>query len=193
MALIECPHCKETVSDSCERCIHCGERIRKGSQGGEAVQEERDQGERLFRELSKAEQESLWSEFYALYPKYEKVGVRGNSYKKILWYAGLEACILPITAFLVNFFLKGKDILSSETFLMGLSFIGVLFLKGMITIILMATVFLKKNKRQKLIVLKRFQAWLDAEKGINYTVKFDRNLTSEQMLYETIDLKTETF
>ena len=52
---------------------------------------------------------------------------------------------------------------------------------------------MKKNKRQKLIVLKRFQAWLDAEKGINYTVKFDRNLTSEQMLYETIDLKTETF
>lgn len=59
MALITCPHCGNQVSDTVERCIHCGELIK-----------EKPPEPKRYADLSMAEKDSLDSEFERNHPGY---------------------------------------------------------------------------------------------------------------------------
>lgn len=60
MALITCPHCGKSVSDSVDICIHCGGSLH-----------ERPAVEREFAALPAEEQKNLREEFEKAYPEYK--------------------------------------------------------------------------------------------------------------------------
>lgn len=59
MALITCPHCGNQVSDTVERCVHCGELIK-----------EKPPEPKRYADLSMAEKDSLDAEFERAHPEY---------------------------------------------------------------------------------------------------------------------------
>ena len=60
MALIVCPHCGKSVSDTLSECIHCGKSL--------ILKDEKQ--EKRYEQLSSAEQNELFSQFSREYPQY---------------------------------------------------------------------------------------------------------------------------
>ena len=94
MALITCPHCGNQVSDTVERCVHCGELIK-----------EKPPEPKNYADLSKAEKDALDSEFVREHSKYS---VRNAERKKkiqsaIFFILGF-VCIIAAVLVYINAF-----------------------------------------------------------------------------------------
>lgn len=164
--LIECPECKEKVSDTAEVCIHCGAPIVKAKK--ERVK---------FNDLPVSEQEKLRNEFYEKYPKHKTLPAKikkTSEFIFLIWMA-------PIALFLViGIILKFESTPSYVT-----AFISVgAFLVLTVLLIVMSN----KTNRVNTVSEKRFYTWLE-EKG--YTVYAVLDEKSKRIYDSITDIAAE--
>lgn len=154
MALITCPHCGKSVSDSVATCIHCG-----GSLRDKPVPEK----EREFAALPLEEQKNLRNEFEQKYPavaESDKSIEQQNKKRVILITIMLSIGLVGI---IVCFIFSLLDMDTVALVAMGVT---------VVCTIVFFVFYFRANKyaAQRLTNLKRFQVWLKQEKNVHYSV-----------------------
>ena len=177
MALILCPYCKKTISDTAEICIHCGQPLRRAPQAATqpaqaqpvrenvsaARTESAEQKTKNYEDLSFEEKKQLRRQFNAKYPQYAKYDERDLFAKKskifewIFFVATLLVCIF--CAFCI-----------SDT---------------------VENIVRMKQRKKRLRVLKLYVKWLHDEKGVVYKVKFDKQYAGLKQYYDRINVDYE--
>ena len=167
MALITCPHCGKQVSDTVERCIHCGNVLNELKT-------------RQFSNLSSNEQDSLKKEFESQYPQYSCNGLTEKADKwhkrnNIMSIFTLGCLVVFLTLVATKFVSKAFD---EENYVI---LIGVFIFMGVYISLLAIQVNVRKEEkecRRKVFLWKKlFQAWL-LKKNIHYEIrlnKFEQN------------------
>lgn len=204
MALILCPYCKKTISDTAEICIHCGQPLRRAPQAaGQPAQaqlvrenvsaartESAEQKTKNYEDLSFEEKKQLRRQFNAKYPQYAKYDERDLFTKKskifewIFFVATLLVCILMIK--------------------LSIKYSGVDDKKATACVIVVLVVFCAfcisdtvenivrmKQRKKRLRVLKLYVKWLHDEKGVVYKVKFDKQYAGLKQYYDRINVDYE--
>lgn len=82
MALIECPNCGGKISDTAEKCVHCGKSAKK------EVEQKPAEPMQKFATLSGEKQKQLQSEFNGAFPEYGKSAKTHKVYM-IAYYADI--------------------------------------------------------------------------------------------------------
>lgn len=149
MALITCPHCGKQVSDSVDTCIHCGGQLKERS-----VPEKG----REYAMLTAEEQKNLLNEFRLHDPDFSETERKGK--KQAIWYwisIGLviAGAIPVIVGFLCDIVVC--TVVGFVCFGIGGAFGWAAYFYG------------RSLNKKSLICLKRYQKWLEREKGIHYT------------------------
>lgn len=204
MALILCPYCKKTISDTAEICIHCGQPLRRAPQAATqpaqaqsvrgnvsaARTESAEQKTKNYEDLSFEEKKQLRRQFNAKYPQYAKYDERDLFAKKskifewIFFVATLLVCILMIK--------------------LSIKYSGVDDKKATACVIVVLVVFCAfcisdtvenivrmKQRKKRLRVLKLYVKWLHDEKGVVYKVKFDKQYAGLKQYYDRINVDYE--
>lgn len=204
MALILCPYCKKTISDTAEICIHCGQPLRRAPQAAtQPVQaqpvrenvsaartESAEQKTKNYEDLSFEEKKQLRRQFNAKFPQYTKYAERDLFAKKskifewIFFVATLLVCILMIK--------------------LSIKYSGVDDKKATACVIVVLVVFCAfcisdtvenivrmKQRKKRLRVLKLYVKWLHDEKGVVYKVKFDKQYAGLKQYYDRINVDYE--
>ncbi len=202
MALILCPYCKKTISDTAEICIHCGQPLRRAPQAaGQPAQAQpvrenvsaaqtAEQKTKNYEELPFEEKKKLRRQFNAKYPQYAKYDERDLFTKKskifgwIFFVATLLVCILMIK--------------------LSIKYSGVDDKKSMACAIVVLVVFCAfcisdtvenivrmKQRKKRLRVLKLYVKWLHDEKGVVYKVKFDKQYAGLKQYYDRVNVDYE--
>lgn len=204
MALILCPYCKKTISDTAEICIHCGQPLRRAPQAATqsaqaqsvrenvsaARTESAEQKTKNYEDLSFEEKKQLRRQFNAKYPQYAKYDERDLFTKKskifewIFFVATLLVCILMIK--------------------LSIKYSGVDDKKATACVIVVLVVFCAfcisdtvenivrmKQRKKRLRVLKLYVKWLHDEKGVVYKVKFDKQYAGLKQYYDRINVDYE--
>lgn len=161
MALIQCPHCKKEISDSCKICVHCGQAIHS---------------ERPKTKLSSWQRVDLEREFDKAYPKYVPSESEGKTnmrlYRSSLaaLYSAIALLVLGRVLLLV-FHLElsktGEELVGAASIL--LLVLVILGLIGRIICIFVMREFRKKN----IFRMKLFYRWLNEKKGIDVPAELD--------------------
>ena len=221
MALIECPNCKKKVSDTCSVCIHCGHVMQAPQPMAQPMAQPTPQPMmqptpqptmqpvprpavypapqpaaqgNTFARLPDKEKEQLWDAFYAKNPKYAKRLAREADYRGLFDLSTWAVVLFFLPVGVMRFFLDITMIHSEELVVAGFLIGAVMALVGLVGAITFR-VLLYRCRRKGLIVLKRFQYWLKAEKGIDYVVKFDndRRERKRKEYFDRIDLRYEQY
>lgn len=72
MALIICPNCGKSISDTTEKCFHCGYNLRTQTVAPTELQR--------FNKLTVSEQDKLRKEYYSKNPEYESYNKKYQSF-----------------------------------------------------------------------------------------------------------------
>ena len=92
MALITCPHCGKQVSDTVERCIHCG-----------ALIKEQPPEPKRYVDLSREEKDSLDAKFEREHPEYSiRKAERKKKIQSAIYFILGVVCIIGAVLVLVN-------------------------------------------------------------------------------------------
>lgn len=204
MALILCPYCKKTISDTAEICIHCGQPLRRAPQAaGQPAQaqpvreyvsaartESAEQKTKNYEDLSFEEKKQLRRQFNAKYPQYTKYDERDLFTKKskIFGWIFFVASLL-IIALLGKLAVKyaGSDDKKSTVCVVAMVVIGAI---DAISDTVENIVRMKQRKK-RLRVLKLYVKWLHDEKGVVYKVKFDKQYAGLKQYYDRINVDYE--
>lgn len=184
MALIVCPHCGGQVSDTVERCIHCGKFI-KEKQKNSAVD---------FQTFDKIKQNNLEEEFQKKYPKYVCPYAKQKALKCRRKYTifGRIMCGAGAIDLLFSILIQTKvlDLNSDDTMLM---IIGPIVLVAVLTFFIGAafcinyTIKSKKLIAKYLLYEKLYQVWLLNEKNISKKVDFIGLNKKDKKYFENIN------
>lgn len=183
MALIVCPHCGKSVSDTVNVCIHCGKSL--------ILKEEKQ--EKRYEQLSSAEQNELFTQFSRKYPEYVYPQGRERAAKKAkianaAWLIASIVCIpLIIVRILVatgtiTFSTEGDDFMIPGIFL-AVAVVAIL-ISGVIWIIYRQRA--KKIMHRFLLFAKLYKSWLSA-RAIKYTVGFKENEKKYKKYFNSIN------
>lgn len=157
MALITCPHCGKSVSDSVDICIHCGGSLH-----------ERPAVEREFAALPAEEQKNLKEEFEKAYPEYK------DSDKKM---KPMTKKVNILVIFGVIFLVTGLVLCPVFFIVFPGSWKGIVtlcvFVAAEVIVTIPARYYSSVEWKYKMKKSKQLQAWLKREKNVNYTVLLD--------------------
>lgn len=204
MALILCPYCKKTISDTAEICIHCGQPLRRAPQAAtQPVQaqpvrenvsasrtESAEQKTKNYEDLSFEEKKRLRTQFNAEYPQYAQYDERDLFAKKskifewIFFVATLLVCLL-----MIKLSIKYSGVDDKKATACVIVFF-VVFGAFCISDTVENIVRMKKRKK-RLRVLKLYVKWLHDEKGLAYKVKFDKQYAGLKQYYDRINVDYE--
>ncbi len=185
MSLIVCPHCGKQVSDTVERCIHCGGAFLKGEPKVSATD---------FNTLDKEIRKSLEVEFQKGYPKYVCPHAKQNALKcrrkfKVCTIISYVACVI---FFLILILVKTKvlDIDSNDIKMMVVVLVALC--AALVILISAACKISYKLKSKKLISQyllyeKLFQVWLLHTNNIFKEVDFSDLSGKEKKYFENIN------
>lgn len=205
MALVECKKCGKKVSDTIDKCIHCGASLKNeptvvevkpkpiiDANALNTIQETPNM--KKFNSLSDSAKNALEKEFLETDEKFYKFrrkelefGKRASVFYKMAT-NGLIIVMVCRVAF--HLFLKGE--IFNETMLM----IGVVLCVALIACGLVGAVgnFIAKKiynrSIKKYVYLKSFQKWLKETKNIQYLPIFVDD--KEKAMFDEIDLKEIT-
>ena len=185
MALIVCPHCGKSISDTLTECIHCGKSLRP--------QEETQAQVKRYEQLSSAEQNELFAQFKREYPEYVFPHGREKAAKKrkissIAWtIAGVLCVIIFVIQILVatgkiHFETEGDDFLIPGIFL----FIAVVTIICSVVIWAICRRSEKKYMQRYLLFAKLYRTWLSARE-IKYKLTFGDNEKKYKKYYDNIN------
>lgn len=204
MALILCPYCKKTISDTAEICIHCGQPLRRAPQAaGQPAQaqpvrenlsaartESAEQNTKNYEELPFEEKKQLRRQFNAKYPQYTKYDERDLFTKKskifgwIFFVASLPVCILMIK--LAFKYAGVDDKKATACIIVALVIFGAVNISDSVE-----NIVRMKQRKKRLRVLKLYVKWLHDEKGVIYKVKFDKQYAGLKQYYDRINVDYE--
>ncbi len=153
MALVTCPHCGKNVSDSVEICIHCG---------GSLKENPTPEKEREYAALPIEEQKSLRKEYDSNCPELCKSEKMNN----IAAFLYLISFLLVFIGAVLFGVLAAMDFITGAFICAGIFFMG--FAGTWI-----AYFCSKSFNKRYLTSLKRFQKWLEREKGVHYSATLD--------------------
>ena len=200
MALITCKNCGKKISDTVEKCIHCGATtkepdVKETSISKEQNSEANEAGKTVFNKLSEKEQIKLENEFL----KFDK---KARIYRRKIFEAkrfALLVFLIPLITRVLSAGQKGaieklfegkiydpKMLDLSEKCLIPL--IAVL-LMSIVLCIYSATTYKKRENKQ--LYAKKFQRWLKEEKNIVYKPNFISE--KDRVVFEEINLDTTNF
>lgn len=204
MALILCPYCKKTISDTAEICIHCGQPLRRAPQAaGQPAQaqpvrenvsaartESAEQKTKNYEELPFEEKKKLRRQFNAKYPQYAKYDERDLFTKKskifgwIFFVASLLVCILMIK--LAFKYVGVDDKKATACIIVALVIFGAVNISDTVE-----NIVRMKQRKKRLRVLKLYVKWLHDEKGVVYKVKFDKQYAGLKQYYDRVNVDYE--
>ena len=204
MALILCPYCKKTISDTAEICIHCGQPLRRAPQAATqpaqaqpvrenvsaARTETAEQKTKNYEELPFEEKKQLRRQFNAKYPQYTKYDERDLFTKKskifewIFFVATLLVCILMIKLTIKYAGVDDKKATACE--IVFFVVFGAFCISDTVE-----NIVRMKQRKKRLRVLKLYVKWLHDEKGVVYKVKFDKQYAGLKQYYDRINVDYE--
>lgn len=204
MALILCPYCKKTISDTAEICIHCGQPLRRAPQAATqpaqaqsvreyvsaARTESAEQKTKNYEDLSFEEKKRLRKQFNAKYPQYTKYDERDLFAKKSKifdWISGIAVVLLLVLVLRIAIKSSGEDGRKAEAWLIVAVVLVVLDCVAEVAI----NIHKIRSRKRRLRVLKLYVKWLYDEKGIVYRVKFDRQYAQFKTYYDRINVDYE--
>ena len=211
MALITCKYCGKSISDTTNKCIHCGGEVKtnptlennvtnedakfasthatpetKNSSNDKKVQ---------FDKLGKNYQVDLEEEFMnsnkSLF-KYRRKGIEIKKFGEIaMWLLLLPRVLLVIQSYVAKKFFNGVIydqiwIERSYQFAIAIAFVWIVSL-----IMLFYSGISYRNKVKKIAYKKLFQKWLLEERQIVYYPNLTTN--KEQQIFDNIDINTFRF
>lgn len=180
MALIHCPLCGGIVSDSAEKCVHCGHSFEQERREKEEKKKEEER-KSYFNNLPDEEQMRLLNEFNARFPeeaKFERIRKLFN-----ISFYGMTA-IGWISIILVSILLFVVEKNESKSLL---PFIIVLLVFVCLYIIYIPINMVLKRRidRRGYKNIKRFSKWLKDEKG--YLFKLELS-AKEKAVYDSVSV-----
>lgn len=210
MALKLCSNCGKKVSDTVERCIHCGAVIEAKK---EKTQEAFDTSEKndvstkkndgaskkkpskkyfsmKLDDRVKLEEEFLHDDEIAM--KWYRKSYISRKIRKLGACAWFTHSVVAILAAVFGTDMIAPESELNEIFLtISLLCVVVLVLGGLLTVVLTFIanrIFLTKIKQYT--YMKRFKAWLAEKKHIDYNMTFDK--VKDKELFESIDINIRT-
>lgn len=175
MALIVCPHCGKNVSDTAEKCVHCGEALHKERE------QEVEEPALEYLALPAEQQKSIKSEFFATFPSKVTVDKKAKI-NKAIYVSCYVAMFLGILFFVLTWVFDKK---------VAFAVIGCVFI--IVAVILSITVrFYNKAITPKVIACaKLFALWLKECKNTELKLALDgksRNIYDSAVISES-DMK----
>ena len=208
MALITCKSCGKKISDTVEKCIHCGEPIKIENKEPEQekveIEEQKKKyneiptiskvNKKEFKKLPEREQIELEQQFVDSNVKFYKIKRREEEHKKISFFAWIMF-FLPVVAIVAlgmivkNFSLQPYN---PELYELGITIAGSVIIICVLIIILNFIIsIIDKKSIKKYIYMKGFKLWLDKEKDIDFSPPFFDD--HEKAIFDEIDLETIEF
>ena len=152
MAMIQCPHCGESVSDSALKCIHCG-----------GILKEAPPPPKEYKELSYTEKEALSLEFEQNYPEYAFLKLQKRN--KTLEIARIVCIVLFFVFWLLGDLFTVLGFVFSEAYeTIGLVIYFVSFWSLVLYIVFI--IVCRKERKNYLLKYKIFVKWLLTSKQI---------------------------
>ncbi len=190
MALIECPFCHKSISNTVKKCIHCGKEW----------DEARKMLLRDYRSVLLPEREALEKEFKDTHEgsrrfEYGKQNLRSCKWHCFFALLAWGACMLVIV-FLSSKGIyvndeKHKALANATVYLMVLP--PVLSVAGFIFFDIYHGTYEIVHAKRKVVYLRKYQDWLEREKGIVCDVSFWKLNDRERVLFENVDLDMHGF
>lgn len=185
MALIVCPHCGKSVSDTVDVCIHCGKSIH--------TEEKAPEPPKRYEKLNSDEQNALFQQFSREYPEYIYPQGREQAAKKrrIARISGLISGALGAVFLFVRILVAvGAIKFSTE----GNDFIipGIFLLLALVTFLFAIIIWAifnqsaKKSMHRFLLFAKLYKSWLSA-RAIKYTVGFKESEEKYKKYFNNIN------
>lgn len=171
MALIVCPCCGKNVSDTAEKCIHCGFDFRL--QAKESEQSEK----REYTNLTEYERNRLKNEFDVSFSQFANINKNYEKTEKADKVLGVFTIFfgLSLIASLIIFRIVKLNFESVIAYIVVIYTVFA-FLFCAVKLIFWDLFFYKKRKRNHLAYLKKYRNWLKDEKNIEY----DLTLTKQE-------------
>lgn len=183
MALIVCPKCGKNVSDTTEKCFHCGFNLVTRSEAPVVLQR--------YNRLPVSEQNKLRSEYYKLNPEYESFDRQHKKFIKITNIIYIIGAICGLIAFCFYFGSKIYRLVNNTNItwtLISILIFVVLEIGTILTSFIMRKVPYKRYRYNNLIIEKKFQKWLKDKKNIEYVVTFKEKQKKDKEFFDQIDI-----
>lgn len=182
MALISCPQCGGQVSDSAEKCVHCGYNFELKRREEERAKQEANR-KKEFNSLPENEQNRLMNEFYAKFPE------EGNFAKlsKLYHVGGIVAYALEVVLFIIAAIVVILTSINKIKYSTGWTLfivLGILSITAAVCVVL-TRVYKNKFNIRYYQQVKRFARWLKNEKGLSYRLVLS---SDEKTVYDKVQI-----
>ena len=175
MALIQCPHCGERVSDTALKCIHCG-----------GILKDAPPPPKEYRELSDAEKEALSSEFERNYPEYAFLKLQKRN--KMLETARTVSIILFLVFWLLGDLFTVFGFVFAEAYeTVGIVIYFISFWSLVLCIVLV--IVCRSERKNYFLNYKIFVKWLLKSKQIKLRPTFS---SRKQAIFDGLDVDNYT-
>ena len=193
MALITCKNCGKSISDTTEKCIHCGapvgvdvETTADSADNASVKTENKTEKKINFLAMSDEDQIKLEEEFLDSDPDAFK-WYKSFYEKKII--SGVMV-VLMIPCLLGMLFVTTQDG-SIELRIAGIFLLVAFCILAIVFSFSSKGISPRNNKRKQFVYQKRFQRWLKDKKNIEYTPTIWRK--SDEAIFESVDIDVEGF
>ncbi len=182
MALISCPQCGGKVSDSAQKCVHCGYDFLKAKQEEEKTKEKEHEAA-VFNNLPEYEQKSILNEYYAKFPEEAKSAKICKLYK----WSGIIIVILFAVFFIAESVIVPLICFSKINPTKGLTLATFFGLPGIVVCVLSVILRISKKKIDTMSCrnIKRFGKWLKNEKKLIYKLTLSKE---EKAVFDSVQI-----
>ena len=158
MALITCPKCGGSISDTAVKCVHCGADL--------SAIKKQEQTEREYSTLPVEEKTKIRKEYDKIHPEYALQEKRQKNSTIGLLIVGV-VFVLALALYLIFYVLRNFDVcdLPFNLIYIPLGFAVLSFVVGAIFYFL-----IKNGRRRELFEQKKFVSWLKKEKNLTYNI-----------------------
>ena len=183
MALIVCPHCQKTVSDSRDICIHCGNPLKA------------DKKPPVPKTLTFREMQTFEKEFDQTYPVYRVDQENQKDYTRIQGTSAFAILMLPLVFLTMQLIGSATDFQISEIgaiiATIGLISVMIAFVLGIFGYVL-CSIKLRNYRKKMLYHQKIFHRWLYEKKGLKIPAQIDKNSKRwEKRYFSDLDVSNE--
>ena len=172
MDLITCPLCGKHVSDTAERCVHCGTSLKSECMTEMSTNNSAPEQKRFYDDLSQTEMDEILEEYYAVNPECKK----HNKIVKAVNIAEWVCIGIGIIGAIVWIILWGLHNLASVEFpsIVIVLFIPLIIISIMCLIAsgILGFVIKSLNKKTSAIDVE-FKKWLREEKNLDWSYNVD--------------------
>lgn len=180
MALIHCPQCGGIVSDSAEKCVHCGHSFEQERRKKEEKKKEEEQ-ESCYNNLPEEEQKELLNEFNGKFPEEAKFE-KNRKLFNITYYCITAIGWVSIILFNILFFVAEKN--NDENLLPTI--ILFIVIACLYLVYIPVNILLRRRlDRRGCQNIKRYIKWLKEEKGYTYKVELS---AKEKAVYDSVSI-----